>query len=176
MHCLGNYAVLKCRRKQVTEDKGLLYYLIIALIVFLMDQASKYAVVKYMEIGDSIPLWEGVFHITSHRNAGAAFGILQNQRWFFLLITLIVLIGIILYLRRIYRTQKLLAYGLALIMGGAAGNFLDRLVTGEVVDFFDFTLINFAIFNVADSAIVIGVGLIILDTLLDMKKQKTQES
>lgn len=149
-----------------------MFYYVIALIVFIIDQMTKWFVVKEMEIGQSIPLIEGVFHLTSHRNRGAAFGILQDQRWFFIVITLLVVGGIIYYLRKVGRDKPLVSYALALILGGAAGNFLDRLLTGEVVDFLDFTLIHYPIFNIADSAIVVGVALMILDTLLEMKKER----
>ncbi|HJV44796.1 MAG TPA: signal peptidase II [Bacillota bacterium] len=148
-----------------------MYYLI-ALLVFILDQVSKWFIVKYMTIGQSIPLIEGVFHLTSHRNRGAAFGILQNQRWFFILITVLIVVGIVYYLRRLGRSKPLISYALALILGGAVGNFLDRLLNGEVVDFLDFTLINYPIFNIADSAIVIGVCLFILDTIKEMIAEK----
>ncbi|MEW9667543.1 signal peptidase II [Ammoniphilus sp. 3BR4] len=149
-----------------------MFYYILALIVFGLDQLTKWIVVKNMELGQSIPLLEGVFHFTSHRNRGAAFGILQDQRWFFIVITLVVMGGIIYYLRMLGKDKPMVSYALALILGGAVGNFLDRLLFGEVVDFLDFTLINFPIFNVADSAIVIGVGLMIWDTILEMKRER----
>jgi len=151
----------------------LLYYAL-AILVIILDQASKWAVAKFMEIGETIPLWEGVFHLTSHRNAGAAFGILQNQRWFFIVITFAVIAGLIFYLRRTRANQPLLSTGLAFILGGAIGNFIDRLFFGKVVDFFHFVLIDFPIFNIADSAITIGVSLIILDALLDTKRNKNK--
>lgn len=157
------------------EDSYLRYY-ILAFLVVVFDQVTKWLVVKYMELGESIPLWQDVFHLTSHRNTGAAFGILENQRWFFVVITIFILAGIIYYLRRVRSTQPLLSLGLALVLGGALGNFIDRALFGEVVDFLHFVLINFPIFNVADSAITIGVGFIILDTLFEMKKPKTEES
>lgn len=152
----------------------MIYYLLLALLIFFLDQGTKWLVVHFMQYGETIPLWPGVFHITSHRNAGAAFGILQNQRWFFLLITLIVVAGILFFLRRVWRKRHLLSVALSLILGGAAGNFLDRLISGEVVDFLDFRLIHYPIFNLADSSIVIGVGLILLDTLLDGKRNKKE--
>ena len=149
-----------------------MYYYFIALLVFLGDQATKWIVLTRMELGESIPLLEGVFHFTSHRNRGAAFGILQDQRWFFIIITLVVVGFIIFYLRKVGQDKRMLSYSLALILGGAVGNFLDRLLTGEVVDFLDFTLINFPIFNIADSAIVIGVGLYMLDTFFEMREER----
>jgi len=148
----------------------LLYYLIAAVIIAL-DQWTKHLVLNYMERGESIPLIADVFHLTSHRNMGAAFGILQNQRWLFIIITIAVVVGIVFSLIRIGKKQPRTSLALSLVLGGAIGNFIDRATTGQVVDFLDFTLINFPIFNVADMAITIGVGLLLLDVLLDGKKK-----
>ncbi|MBO8171124.1 MAG: signal peptidase II [Bacillaceae bacterium] len=148
-----------------------MYTYLIAVFVFVVDQLSKLAVLKWMNEGETIPIWEGVFHFTSHRNRGAAFGILQDQRWFFIIVTIIVVVGIIYYIQTSREMNGRMAWALPLILGGALGNFADRLMTGEVVDFLDFRLINYPIFNIADSAIVIGVGLFILDTFLESKKK-----
>lgn len=147
----------------------MLYYLIAAVIIAL-DQWTKHLVLKYMERGESIPLIADVFHLTSHRNMGAAFGILQNQRWLFIIITIAVVVGIVFSLIRIGKKQPRASLALSLVLGGAVGNFIDRATTGQVVDFLDFTLIHFPIFNVADMAITIGVALLLLDVLLDGKK------
>lgn len=147
----------------------MLYYLI-AVIIIALDQWTKHLVLTYMERGESVPLIAEVFQLTSHRNMGAAFGILQNQRWLFIIITLAVVIGIVYSLIRIGRTQPRVSLALSLVLGGAVGNFIDRAATGQVVDFLDFTLINFPIFNVADMAITIGVGILLLDVLLEGKK------
>lgn len=148
----------------------MLYYLLAAGIIAL-DQLSKFLVVKYMELGESIPLIADVFHLTSHRNMGAAFGILQNQRWLFVVITTVVVIGIVVSLIRIGKKQPRVSLALSLVLGGAIGNFIDRVMTGQVVDFLDFTLINFPIFNVADMAITIGVGVLLLDMFLEGRKK-----
>jgi signal peptidase II len=147
----------------------LLYFLLAAIIIAL-DQWTKKLVLNNMELGESIPLIADVFHLTSHRNMGAAFGILQNQRWLFIIITIAVVIGIVYSLIRIGKTQPRVSLALSLVLGGAIGNFIDRVSTGQVVDFLDFTLINFPIFNVADMGITIGVGILLLDVLLDGKK------
>ena len=128
----------------------------VALIVVVIDQVTKYMIVKTMELSETIPLIEGVFHITSHRNRGAAFGILQDARWFFVVMTVIVVAAIVWYLPRI-RDQKMSSWGFALILGGAVG-IIDRLLKGEVVDFLDFRLIHFPIFNVAIRASSSGSG------------------
>lgn len=148
----------------------MVYYLI-ALIVFLVDQGTKYLIATRLELQEQISVIGNFFIITSHRNRGAAFGILEGQRWFFFLVTFVVVIGIVWYLNKARATRKLLPVALGLVLGGAIGNFLDRLLNGEVVDFlmFNFGSYTFPIFNVADSCIVIGVGLIILDSLRDLK-------
>lgn len=148
-------------------------YYIIALVAFLVDQGTKYLIASRMDFAEQISVIGNFFLITSHRNRGAAFGILEDQRWFFIVITIIVVIGIIWYLNKVMKTNnKLLPLALSLVLGGAIGNFIDRVISGEVVDFlqFNFGSYEFPIFNVADSCIVIGVALIILDSLLDMKR------
>jgi len=146
-------------------------YYLIALIVFLIDQGTKYLISTRLELHEQISVIGNFFLITSHRNRGAAFSILQDQRWFFIIITVVVVVGIIWYLNKARTNRKLLPLALSLVLGGAIGNFLDRLVSGEVVDFlmFNFGSYTFPIFNVADSSIVIGVALIILDSLRDLK-------
>ncbi|MBU5440542.1 signal peptidase II [Paenibacillus sp. MSJ-34] len=157
-------------------------YYFIALIVFLLDQGTKWIIATQMRLGEQRSVIGDFFLITSHRNTGAAFSILEGQRWFFLVITPIVLIGIVWYMQKMKQSgSKMLFLGLSLILGGAVGNFLDRALTGEVVDFLQFNFGNytFPIFNIADSGIVIGVGLVLLDSLLSAKKgennQKSEE-
>lgn len=148
-------------------------YYVIAITASLIDQLWKAAIVKWMQLGQTLPLWEGVFHLTSSRNRGAAFGILQGQRWFFIVVTLAVVGGIVYYLQKEGKRNRRLSFGLSLVMGGALGNFADRLFRGEVVDSLDFRLINFPIFNLSDVFIVSGVALIIWATLkseLDERK------
>jgi signal peptidase II len=149
-------------------------YFLIALIVFLIDQGTKYLIATRLEIAEQIPVIKDFFFITSHRNRGAAFGILEGQQWFFIVITVIVVAGIVWYLNKARKTRKLLPTALSLVLGGAVGNFIDRILNGEVVDFlmFNFGSYTFPIFNVADSCIVVGVALIILDTLLDVKGEQ----
>lgn len=158
-------------------------YWLVALLVIVLDQWTKWLVLTKMELYDVIPIWGNFFSITSHRNTGAAWGILQGQRWFFITVTTVIVVGIIYYLYRSIREgRRLLPFGLSLLLGGAIGNFIDRLLTGEVVDFlhffFDFRGIgipftyDFPIFNVADMGIVIGISVVILDTLLEARRAK----
>lgn len=133
-----------------------------------------------MELGDSIEVISGFLYITSHRNRGAAWGILQGQMWFFYIITTIVVVMLIIYIQRLKPNQRLFGIALSLMLGGAIGNFIDRIFRKEVVDFIDtyiFTY-NFPIFNIADSALVIGVGLIFIVTIFEgkLEKEKSDES
>ncbi|MFC5467185.1 signal peptidase II [Cohnella suwonensis] len=153
-------------------------YYAVAIVVFLIDFVSKKIVSNNIEQDNERISILGDFFILSHiRNRGAAFGMLQEQRLFFLVITIAVVAGILWYLHRSYRTgSMLLLFALAMILGGAVGNFLDRALFGEVVDFlqFNFGSYTFPIFNLADSAICIGVAIVILDSLLAMKRENNQ--
>lgn len=151
-----------------------MFYYVIALLVLGLDQLTKWWIVKNMHYGQSITVVENFFYITSHRNRGAAFGILQNQMWFFVIITIAVIIAVVYYMQKHAKNQPLLRLALGLVLGGAIGNFLDRIFRKEVVDFLDvkFSSYNYPIFNVADSALVVGVILIFIQTLLESKKKE----
>lgn len=151
-----------------------MFYYIIALFVILLDQLTKWLIVKNMFLGESITIIEDFLYITSHRNRGAAWGILQGQMWFFYLITVIVIIGIIYYIRKAAKGKMLLGISLGLMLGGAIGNFIDRVVRKEVVDFINTFIFSydFPVFNVADSALVVGVGLLMLQMLREEREAK----
>lgn len=162
--------------KLLRMEEEMFRYYIIALIVIIFDQITKWLIVEKMDVYDSIIIINNFFNITSHRNKGAAWGILQDQMVFFYIITLVVVIGIIYYMQKHGKQSSLLAIGLSLLLGGAIGNFIDRLYRKEVVDFLDFQIFNYnyPIFNIADSALVIGVGLLIIYTILDERKSKKE--
>lgn len=133
------------------------YIIIIAVILF--DQLSKVLTLKYLAPIKDIPIIENIFHLTYVENRGAAFGMLQNQKIFFVITTIIILGAIYFYVRN-NKPNRFMAISLSLIVGGAIGNFIDRIRLGFVVDYFNFTLINFPVFNIADSAVVIGAFLV----------------
>lgn len=151
----------------------MMYYLI-ALVVIAIDQFTKWLIVKNMELGESIPIIDNVLYITSHRNTGAAWGMLKGQMWFFYIITVIFVIGVIYYIQKYGKQDRFLGLSLALILGGAIGNFIDRVWRKEVVDFIHTYIFsyNFPVFNIADSALCVGVALIMIQTLLEGKKAK----
>lgn len=154
------------------------FYYILAIVVIALDQWSKWLIVKKMELGESFPLIENFLYITSHRNRGAAWGILQGQMWFFYIITVVVIIGIVYYMAKYAKGKWLLGVSLGLMLGGAIGNFIDRLFRKEVVDFIDTYILgyDFPIFNVADSALVVGVGLLMIQMFREEREAKEKSN
>ncbi|MBS4198884.1 signal peptidase II [Bacillus sp. FJAT-49732] len=151
-------------------------YYAIALLVIAFDQLTKWIIVHNMDLGQRITVIDNLFYITSHRNRGAAWGILQDQMWLFYIITIIVIGAVIYYLEKHAKGKPLFQLSLALILGGAIGNFIDRLFRKEVVDFLDtyiFTY-DFPIFNIADSALTIGVALIFIQMLKEGREEKVK--
>lgn len=140
-----------------------MWLFVLPLAVVILDQFSKYIVAENMALGESIPIIEEVFHLTYILNPGAAFGMFAHNRLFFIAIAVIV-IGIIIWARReILESPWEVKAGCGLFLGGAIGNLIDRVRQGLVIDFFDFRV--WPVFNIADIAICIGVGLIIWNLL-----------
>lgn len=137
---------------------------LLALCTIFLDQWTKWLVMSKLSEGQSIPIIDNIFFITYVRNPGAAFGMLPYRTVFFVVVTVLVMAGIILFLGLIPKNRLALKSGLALQLGGAAGNFIDRLRFGHVIDFFDVRLLP--VFNVADIAIMIGVGILVLQLLI----------
>ncbi len=152
---------------------ALVWKYLIAIGIIVLDQWTKWLVVKYMEYGENITLINDFLYLTSHRNRGAAFGILQGQMIFFYIITIFV-IGAVIYYMRQYKHSRFVSVTLALILGGAIGNFIDRVLRGEVVDFVNTFIFSydFPIFNVADASLVVGVILIFIGTIFESKQAK----
>lgn len=139
-----------------------MFYLI-AIIWLVLDQVSKYYVMNHFVIGESVSVIQNVFHLTYIINRGAAFGMLANQRWFFLVVAFILIIVYAIYHKKVNRGPISLRIGSALLISGAIGNGIDRYVLHGVVDFFDFRI--WPIFNVADIGICVGVACIIYHLL-----------
>ena len=130
-------------------------FMSIIVVTLILDQLVKWLVRSQMVLGESIPLLQNVFHLTYIENPGAAFGLFKDKTIFFVIFTLII-IGIMVYLYLHQTNRKtLFAYSLALVIGGAAGNLIDRVVKGTVTDMFDFRI--WPVFNIADMAVVIGL-------------------
>ena len=143
----------------------MLLNILIPLIGVVADQLVKYWASTALREAGTIPLWEGVFHLTYCENTGAAFSLLSGHRWVLLAVTAAALTGMLVALSKNYMKNAFGRTSLRLIIAGAVGNMLDRFLLGYVVDMFDFRLIDFPVFNVADSAICIGAAILIIDVL-----------
>jgi signal peptidase II len=150
---------------------GLLAALGLALAVFVLDQGLKALVEGSMRPGESITVIPGFLSITHVSNEGGAFGILGGSPWV-LLIGSAVAVGIVLWMLLAGRGARLTTLACGLILGGAAGNLLDRLTTGEVTDYIHFSF--WYVFNAADAAITVGVAIVLL-TALQPRSDDRQE-
>ena len=143
---------------------------VIAAVIGL-DQLTKWLTVVNLEEYESFPVWQDVFHFTYVKNTGMAFGMLKDHRWVFMVFSTIAIIALIIYLFRFRPESRWMQVSMAMIIGGGIGNMIDRVFLGYVVDFIDVTLINFAVFNIADSFVCIGAGIMILCLVLDLIKE-----
>jgi signal peptidase II len=151
-------------------------FFIIVTVLVGIDQWTKYLAVANLRPIETIPIIKDVFHFTFVQNPGAAFGILRDQRWFFILITVVIL-GVILYYYKTLPNQKPYTWvrvSLLLISSGAIGNFIDRVRQGYVIDFFDFRLIQWPVFNIADIYVVIGTILLSYLMLITFEKESKE--
>ena len=132
----------------------------IALIIILIDQITKFLIKTNFQLNQSLPLIKNIFQLTYIHNFGAGFGILQQQKWILVFISLIVIGIIFYYFDRIKEKEILLQVLVGFTLGGTIGNLIDRIVYGFVIDFLDFRI--WPIFNIADSFVTVGViGLVI---------------
>ncbi len=147
-----------------------LKWLWLSLLALVLDQASKLTVAGAMQLYQSIPITP-YFNLTYMHNTGAAFSFLSDaggwQRWFFAGLALVISIVMTIWLARLKSHETLLAIALSLVLGGAIGNLIDRLAYGYVIDFLDvyYQDWHWPAFNIADSAIVLGVGLMLAESL-----------
>ncbi|ERN42120.1 lipoprotein signal peptidase [Rubidibacter lacunae KORDI 51-2] len=146
---------------------------IVAIVGFALDQLTKFWTVQsFDQIGDTLPLWSGVFHLTYVQNPGAAFSFFSESGGWLRWLSLTVSVGLGIY-ALVVRLHPLEQVGFGCILAGAAGNGVDRFLFGYVVDFLDFRLIDFPVFNIADVAINIGIVLILLDTFQRSRPERT---
>lgn len=145
-----------------------------AVVVLMVDQFTKVLILGYYQLGDSTPV-TSFFNVVRVHNTGAAFSFLASaggwQRWFFTGIGIVAAV-MMLWLLKTHAAQKLFAFAMASLLGGALGNVIDRVLYGYVVDFLDFHWRgwHFPAFNVADSAITLGAACLILDELLRVRR------
>ena len=137
---------------------------IIVTVIVILDQLTKYLVTQRLALHESLPLIKGIFHLTLVYNTGAAFGVLRNQLPFFIA-TAFVCIFFIAFNLRAHADRKSRTVSLSLILAGAVGNLIDRLLHGHVIDFLDFRI--WPVFNLADSAITVGAVVLAVTIIRD---------
>ena len=145
-------------------------YVTIIITSVILDRISKILAVKYLLPIREIPLWEGVFHLTYCENTGAAFSMFSDSTAALTVFSSVIAVLLCFFLYRqikINGKKTLYFASISMMIGGAAGNIIDRILYGYVVDYFDFTLIDFAIFNVADCFICVGAALFCLHLIFD---------
>jgi len=152
-------------------------FAILTVVGLLLDQASKLFIDRSMQLFETIPLVPNFFNITYLRNRGAAFSFLSEASWrlpFFIGITLVAALAILVAFHKLRNDQRLAQVSLAMIFSGAIGNLIDRVRLGEVIDFLDahWYRHHWPAFNVADSLICVGVFLLAMDMLLEEKRLK----
>lgn len=161
------------------REFGMLKWLWLSAIAVVLDQASKLIVDSSMQLHETIPLMP-YFNLTYVHNTGAAFSFLSEaggwQRWFFAALAIVISAVLSVWLARLQKHETLLAVALALVLGGAVGNLIDRLAYGYVIDFLDvyYKSWHWPAFNIADSAITLGVGLLLADSFRLGKSEKEE--
>lgn len=140
-----------------------MYFFVIVLSVIALDQFTKLLAVKYLQVISDIPILPNIFHLHYVENPGAAFGMLAYKTQFFIISTLLIIFIILYYRHKIPATRSLVHFGLAIQLGGAIGNLIDRITYGYVIDFLDFRF--WPVFNIADTAITVGVAILCWEIL-----------
>ncbi len=144
---------------------------IISILIVILDQVTKHLAIEHLKTSAPYIVLDNFFQFHYVENYGAAFGILEGKKVFFIIMTLAVVVGISFFLIKHYHEINVfLRIGISFLLGGAIGNFIDRVRFGYVVDFISFRLVgryDFPVFNIADIAIVIGTGLILILVLFD---------
>ena len=161
---------------KITKKSTADYVLYSAIIVVgvILDQITKWLSVKFLSVIDTVPIIKNVIHLTYVENRGAAFGMFKDQRWIFMTTSTVMIIGLLAYLYLGLAENKLYEISIAMIISGGIGNMIDRLALQYVIDFIDFRLINFAVFNGADSFVCVGAGLLVLALVQDIIKEAKQ--
>jgi len=146
-----------------------MYYILVTALI-LLDQIVKYMIKANMSLYESIPLIDGIFHITYIENTGAAFSILEGQRWLLILLPAALCITILyLLVKERRKAPKVYLWSLSLLVAGGAGNLIDRISYGSVCDFLDFRI--WPVFNIADICVCVGCGLLVIYMIFMDKKK-----
>ena len=147
------------------------FFSVIILLGILIDQITKYLTVRFIPLYSENVVIKKLFALTYITNKGAAWGMFADSRWIFMTISTIAILGMALYLYLGFSMNRLYEISFAIIISGGIGNMIDRLALGYVVDMIQVLFIDFPVFNVADSLVCIGAGLLILALILDIVKE-----
>ena len=151
----------------------LIFCLIVTVLTVVLDQITKLLTLHYLpSVGDSFAFIPKILNFTYIENRGAAFGMLADKRWVFIVISIVAIVVMMAFIIVKKPKDRLLCTSVSMIVGGGIGNMIDRILRGYVVDMIDVQFIDFYVFNVADSAVCVGCGLLILYTILDDLRQK----
>lgn len=151
-----------------------------SLLLVVLDQITKALASQYLQLHDAVAIFPGL-NLTLMHNTGAAFSMLSQaggwQRWFFIILTFVISVVLINWLKNLPAHDKWMGCALALILGGAIGNLWDRMVLGYVIDFIDvyYRHLHWPAFNIADSAITVGAIMLIIDTLRPSEREENIE-
>lgn len=146
-----------------------------ALLLVLADQGLKYIAIVSLKPVYTIPLIEDILHLTYVENKGMAFGLMKGQKWLLIGVTSVVLLFILFLIVSNKLKSRYMVITFSLILAGGIGNLIDRIFRSFVVDYIDFRVINFPVFNLADICVCVGLGLFILSLILDMVKESKQK-
>ncbi|MBR5152907.1 MAG: signal peptidase II [Clostridia bacterium] len=147
-------------------------YIVWGIVVLILDIMTKLIAELQLKVVGTIPLIQDIFHLTYVENRGIAFGMFSGQRWLFVIVTILVL-GLLAWMYTQSSNQsRWLKWGTALVYGGALGNLLERMAKGYVVDFLDFRLIQFPVFNLADIAVCVGAACLMIHFIFFDEKPK----
>ena len=141
---------------------------ILSLFILGLDQVVKYLIIGNFHLYTSVRVIPNFFYITYARNDGAAFGIFEDGRWYFIILSLIAIASVIGYIFSDKKIEKIEAISYALVLGGILGNLVDRIIYGYVIDYLDFYIFGFdtPIFNIADSCIVVGILIVMYNLIV----------
>lgn len=164
----------KSTAKRSSTGLSPLFFYATVLIIFIADQVSKSWITHVMAWSESRPIIGNAVMLTLTRNTGGAWGVLPSSNRIFIVFAIVAIVALIFAYHRIARNDLLVASAFSLALGGAVGNLLDRIRFGHVVDFFDVRIIKWPIFNVADSAISVGIVLLLLHYLVSVRSEMTR--
>ena len=170
------------------KKKSLIDYIVYTAVILgglLIDQLTKFLAFKFLTQVDTVPIINNVIHLTFETNRGMAFSMLSNNRWVFIIVSTVAILAFMAYLYLGHADNLFYGVALSMVISGGIGNMIDRIGlgfyvapdgVGEVIDFIDFRLINFAVFNGADSFVCVGAGILIVLLLIDLKKEIAAEA